>query len=72
MIPLDSENSTRYLSHMLNIQAAKSLPIIVGSGVLGQLDQLFGFKSYSSIVLISDKTVKELYGKGVKPSQPDR
>ena len=50
-------------SGQLNLLAIfKCLPDLLEE----HLDQLFGFKSYSSIVLISDKTVKELYGKGVK------
>lgn len=48
------------------IQLAKAsfkYPVYVGDGLMNKLDELIDFDRYSSITVISDSTVFELYGK---------
>jgi 3-dehydroquinate synthase len=59
------ESMTKYNSHVIKIETVRSWPIIVGVGIVNQLEQHFDFSSYSSIILITDTTVKKLYGQSV-------
>ena len=59
------EGSTEYTRHIIKLKTVKSCPIIVGDGIINQLERYFDFSSYSSIVLITDVTVKRLYGQSV-------
>ena len=65
MMPERKESSTEYGRHIIKIQTVKRCPIIVGDGIVNQLEQYFDFSGYSSIVLITDTTVKRLYGQDV-------
>jgi 3-dehydroquinate synthase len=65
MMSARKEGSTEYGSNIIKIQMVKSCPIIVGDGVLNQLERYFDFSSYSSIVLLTDTTVKKLYGQSM-------
>jgi len=49
-------------SHTIKLKTARRCPIIVGEGILSRLKQYFDFSGYSSMVLITDTTVKRLYG----------
>jgi 3-dehydroquinate synthase len=49
-------------SHIIKIETVKQCPIIVGEGIIKKLEKHFDFNGYSSIVLITDTTVKRLYG----------
>ncbi len=59
------ESSTKYNSHIIKIQAVKRCPIIVGDGIIKQLERYFDFSGYSNIVLITDTNVKRLHGQYV-------
>jgi 3-dehydroquinate synthase len=59
------EGSTEYTRHIIKLKTVKSCPIIVGDGIVNQLERYFDFSGYSSIVLITDTTVKRLYGRSV-------
>jgi len=52
-------------SHIIKLETVRQCPIIVGDGIINQLEQYFDFSGYSSIVLITDTTVKKLYGQSV-------
>ena len=52
-------------SHTIKLETVKLCPIIVGDGIIGGLREHFDFSGYSGIVLITDATVKKLYGQGV-------
>jgi 3-dehydroquinate synthase len=62
------ESSTEYSSHIIKIQTVKRCPITVGEGIVNQLERYFDFSGYSSIVLITDTSVKRLYGQSVLPA----
>ncbi len=57
------EGSTEYTRHIIKLKTVKSCPIIVGDGIINQLERYFDFSGYSGIVLITDATVKRLYGR---------
>jgi 3-dehydroquinate synthase len=52
-------------SHIIKIETVKQCPIIVGDGIIKKLEKHFDFSGYSSVVLITDTTVKKLYGQDV-------
>ncbi len=52
-------------SRTIKLETVKSCPIIVGDGTIKQLEKYFDFSVYSSIVLITDTTVRKLYGQSV-------
>jgi len=52
-------------SHTIKLETVKHCPIIVGDGILSGLAGYFDFSGYSSLVLITDATVKKLYGQSV-------
>jgi len=52
-------------SHIIKIETVKQCPITVGDGIIKQLEKHFDFSGYSSIVLVTDTTVKRLYGQDV-------
>ncbi len=52
-------------SHTIKLETVKQCPIIVGDGTMNELAGYFDFSGYSSIVLITDATVKKLYGQHV-------
>jgi len=54
-------------SRIIKLETVKHCPIIVGDGILSGLERYFDFSGYSSIVLITDTTVKRLYGQSVLP-----
>jgi 3-dehydroquinate synthase len=54
-------------SHIIKLEAVKHCPITVGDGILSGLERYFDFSIYSGIVLITDTTVKRLYGQSVLP-----
>jgi 3-dehydroquinate synthase len=56
------ESSTEYI---IKLETARHCPIIVGDGILGRLGDYFDFSGYSGITLITDATVKNLYGQSV-------
>jgi len=49
----------------LEIEANKSLSVIIGAGILGNLNDFFDFDEYSSIILITDTATGKLYGQQV-------
>src|SRR4030042_71047 len=57
------EGSTEYTRRIIKLKTVKSCPIIVSDGIINQLERYFDFSGYSSIVLITDATVKRLYGR---------
>jgi len=59
------EGSTEYTRHVIKLETVKRCPIIVGDGILNGLEGYFDFSGYSSIVLITDTSVKRLYGQYV-------
>jgi 3-dehydroquinate synthase len=44
------------------IRTIKSLPIIIGTGIIGNIGDLFDFSRYSSLILATDSTTRKLYG----------
>jgi 3-dehydroquinate synthase len=54
-------------SHIIKLETVRHCPITVGDGILSELERYFDFRGYSSIVLITDTTVKRLYGQSVLP-----
>ena len=52
-------------SYVIRIQTVRSWPIIVGIEILNELEGLFDFSRYSSIVLVTDTMTKRLYGQCV-------
>jgi 3-dehydroquinate synthase len=52
-------------SHIIKIETVRQCPITVGGGILKQLEKHFDFSGYSSVVLITDTTVKRLCGQSV-------
>ncbi len=56
------QDSTEYT---IKLETVKHCPIIIGEGTVNQLEQYFDFSGYSGIVLITDTTVKKLYGQYV-------
>jgi len=49
----------------VEIKVTRSLSIIIGSGVIGELSHLFDFSRYSSLILVTDVTTEKLYGQRV-------
>lgn len=49
----------------VEIKTTKSLPIIVGAGIIGKLGDFFDFSACSSIILITDTITNKLYGQQV-------
>ena len=60
------ERLTEYNGRVIRIETVRSCPIIVGVDLMDKLQECFDFSDYSSIVLMSDARVKELYGQFVK------
>jgi len=56
------ENPTEYV---IKLEKVRRCPIVVGDGIINQLERYFNFSGYSGIALITDTTVKKLYGKSV-------
>jgi 3-dehydroquinate synthase len=52
-------------SHIIKIETVKQCPITVGDGIIKQLEHYFDFSGYSSVVLVTDTTVKKLYGQSL-------
>jgi len=52
-------------SHIIKLKTSRQCPITVGEGIIKQLKDYFDFSGYSSLVLITDATVKKLYGQSV-------
>ena len=52
-------------SHIIKLETVRQCPITVGDGIIKQLEKHFDFSGYSSIVLVTDTTVKRLYGQDV-------
>jgi 3-dehydroquinate synthase len=65
MILARKEGSTEYGRHVIKLKTLKRCPIIVGDGIINQLEQYFDFSGYSSIALITDTNVKKIYGRYV-------
>ncbi len=59
------ENSAEYGRHVIKLETVKRYPIIVGDGILSGLEGYFDFSVYFGIALITDTTVKKLYGQSV-------
>lgn len=55
----------KYATHVIKLTTVKQCPIVVGNGILNQLERYFDFSGYSSIVLITDTNVTRLYGQCV-------
>ncbi len=59
------ERATEYT---IKLETARHCPITVGDGIINRLERYFDFSGYSGIVLITDTTVKRLYGKNLSRS----
>jgi len=59
------ESLTKYTRHVIELETVRRCPIIVGDGIIKQLERYFDFSGYSNIVLITDTNVKRLYGQYV-------
>jgi 3-dehydroquinate synthase len=57
------ESSAEYI---IKLETARRCPIIIGDGITVRLGDYFDFSPYSSIALLTDTTVKKLYGQRVK------
>jgi 3-dehydroquinate synthase len=55
-------------SHTVKLKTHRQCPIIVGDGIINRLGEYFDFSGYSSITLITDTTVKRLYGRNLMQS----
>jgi len=53
------ESSTEYT---IKLETVRRCPIIIGEGIIDRLGDYFDFSPYSGIALITDTTVKKLYG----------
>ncbi|MFC1871092.1 3-dehydroquinate synthase [Chloroflexota bacterium] len=62
------EGSIRYSSQAIQLDTVRSWPIVVGAGILTQLEKHFDFSGYSSIILITDVNVAKLYGQTIQES----
>jgi len=58
-------SSTEYTRHVIKLETVKRCPIIVGDGIINQLERYFDFSGYSSLILITDTRLKGLYGQSV-------
>ncbi|NQT30704.1 MAG: 3-dehydroquinate synthase [Deltaproteobacteria bacterium] len=56
------ENSTEYV---IKLETVRRCPIVVGDGIINQLERYFDFSGYSGIALLTDTTVQKLYGQRV-------
>lgn len=56
------ENPTEYV---IKLETVKRCPIVVGDGIINQLERYFDFSTYSGIALLTDTTVQKLYGQRV-------
>jgi 3-dehydroquinate synthase len=65
MMPVRKENSIEYGRHVIKLETVKRCSIIVGDGILNQLEQYFDFSGYSTVIVITDASVKRLYGQYV-------
>jgi 3-dehydroquinate synthase len=52
-------------TYVIKLEIARRCPIIIGDGILSRLEEYFDFSGYSSLVLITDTTVKRLHGQRV-------
>ncbi len=57
------ESSAEYI---IKLETVRRCPITIGDGITGRLGDYFDFSPYSSIALLTDTTVKKLYGQRVK------
>jgi 3-dehydroquinate synthase len=53
------------LKYTIKLKTVRQCPIVVGDGLLKRLEKFFDFSGYSGIVIITDTTVKGLYGDGL-------
>ncbi len=51
--------------HTIKLESSRQCPLIVGDGLIEQLEEHFDFSGYSSMVLITDTIVQRLYGRKV-------
>ncbi len=56
------ENKAEYI---IKLETVRRCPVIIGDGIINQLEQYFDFSHYSGIAIITDTTVKKLYGQVV-------
>ena len=56
------ENPAEYV---IKLETVRRCPIIIGSGILGRLGDYFDFSGYSGIALLTDTSVKKLYGQSL-------
>ncbi len=56
------ENSTEYV---IKLEKVRRCPIVVGDGIINQLERYFDFSGYSGIALLTDTTVQKLYGQSL-------
>jgi len=54
-----------YKSIPVKIETAKSLPVVIGTGITSNISDFFDFSRYSSLVLLTDVTTAKLYGERV-------
>jgi 3-dehydroquinate synthase len=59
------QSSTEYGRQVIQLETVKRCPITVGDGIITQLEHYFDFSGYSAVILITDTTVKRLYGQYV-------
>jgi 3-dehydroquinate synthase len=52
--------------YIIKLKTVRRCPIIIGDGITGRLGDYFDFSPYSGIALLTDTTVKKLYGQRVK------
>jgi 3-dehydroquinate synthase len=60
--------SGKIFLRVLRLETVRECPIIVGAGIIRNLEQHLNLGNYSSIVLITDRKVQPLYGEAVKAS----
>jgi 3-dehydroquinate synthase len=51
--------------YIIKLETVRRCPVIVGDGIIDRLGDYFDISPYSGIVLITDNTVKKLYGQKV-------
>ena len=58
----EQENPAEYV---IKLETARRCPIIIGDGIIDQLERYFDFSVYSGIALLTDTTVLKLHGQRV-------
>jgi len=56
------ENTAEYI---IKLETVRRCPLIIGDGIINQLEQYFDFSPYSGIALLTDTNVQKLYGQMV-------